>query len=84
MVLELHLVLQEVQYFILVEVVVQEILFVDHQLLEEQEAHVELVVLVVEALEVHVEQQELPIEVVEVELLNLADLLMQADLVLLL
>tara|TARA_R110002020_G_scaffold471734_1_gene699074 strand:+ start:320 stop:511 length:192 start_codon:yes stop_codon:yes gene_type:complete len=53
---------------------VEEILFVDHQVLEEQVALV-VVELVVEALEVHVEQQELQIQVVVVELLNLADLL---------
>tara|TARA_R110000822_G_C15175728_1_gene479797 strand:+ start:672 stop:863 length:192 start_codon:yes stop_codon:yes gene_type:complete len=58
--------------------VVEEILFVDHQVLEEQVVLV-VVELVVEALEVHVEQQEQPILVVAVEVLNLADLLMQVD-----
>jgi hypothetical protein len=59
-----------------VVVAVQEILFVDQQVLEEQVALV-VVELVVEALEVHVDQQELPIKVVVVAVLNLADLLMQ-------
>jgi len=54
--LELHLVLQEVQWLILVVAVEEQILFVVHQVQEEQQVHVEQVVLVVEAPEVHVDQ----------------------------